>query len=655
MSSPNRRILSLLAAVFLLALSCGILLALSELISNGYIRQGMFLLAILRLRDCVNISFLVFPLILPLFLLAARARNCSKERLLRLAAAFLACSLLLFSVVVLFRRVTNYSLLPAIRFLHRSLSDPDRREPLLAYLADFLSRNTGLVVRIGLILFGALLLIPVFLVLSRRLDWTRIAKPFRGTRIRKVAAGLLVALACLNVSVFFHQKTVRPTGPDIILIYLDALRADHLGCYGYHRDTSPSIDRLAGAGVLFRNVVSQASSTFPSVHSGLTSKYASTFLDAHACLPAKHLTLAECLKNHGYRTLAISSSPVVTKSNTTHSLGGFEQGFDLFDESVAYGVDWNWQWRSPEGVVEKALGWIEKSDRPFFLFLYIMDPHSDYRCPEPYHSRFDPDYRGRKEVEDGQMAFFAAEILKGSESRLDRRDIEHFVALYDGEVAYADSEIGRLLKSLEKRNRLDETLVVLTSDHGEEFLEHGGVHHGYTLYNEVTRVPLVVRYPPQIPQSRVIDDRLVQSIDMAPTILEIAGIEKPAGMQGESLMPLIRNSEASWREYALSETPFTDMKALTKGKWKYIYSLGTRPLAPVHRITQAQGGRLYNLEEDPGELRDVYSENPELARDLHAILLGLLPEAERNRLGENQEIEMHTHVKEQLKSLGYLQ
>jgi arylsulfatase A-like enzyme len=120
-------------------------------------------------------------------------------------------------------------------------------------------------------------------------------------------------------------------------------------------------------------------------------------------------------------------------------------------------------------------------------------------------------------------------------------------------------------------------------------------------------------------------------------------------------MPLIRNSEASWREYALSETPFTDMKALTKGKWKYIYALGSRPLAPVHRITQAQGGRLYNLEEDPGELRDVYSENPELARDLHAILLGLLPEAERNRLGENQEIEMHTHVKEQLKSLGYLQ
>jgi arylsulfatase A-like enzyme len=153
----------------------------------------------------------------------------------------------------------------------------------------------------------------------------------------------------------------------------------------------------------------------------------------------------------------------------------------------------------------------------------------------------------------------------------------------------------------------------------------------------------------------VIDQRIVQSIDMAPTILEIAGIEKPAAMQGESLMPLIRDGEAPWREYALSETPFTDMKALTKGKWKYIYSLGTKPLAPVRRVTLSQGGHLYNLEEDPGELRDVYSENREIAGDLHAILLHLLPEAERNRLTKNQEIELHTHVKEQLKSLGYLQ
>ncbi len=655
MSSRKQSILSLSAAAFLLAAFAGILVSLAGLLNHGYLGQGMYRLAAMVLRDGLNTSFLFFPLILPFFLLAAAFGRDSKGRLLQLGAAFVGCSLLVFSVGVLFRRVTNYSFLSAVRFLHRSLSDPERKEFLLAYLRDFVSQNTGLVIQIGAILLVTLLLIPALVLLSRRLDWKGAADSLGGTRTRTAAALLLTLVGILNMALFVHEQSSRPEGPDIILIYMDALRADHLGCYGYHRKTSPSIDRLAEEGALFRTVVAQASSTFPSVHSTLTSKYASSFLDAHACLPSKHLTLAECLKNHGYRTLAISSSPVVTKSNTAYSLGGFEQGFDLFDESVAHGTEWNWQWRNPEGVITKALEWIEVTDSPFFLFLYIMDPHSDYRCPEPYHSRFDPDYSGKEEVEKGQMAYFADEILKGSESTLDDRDMDHFEALYDGEIAYGDNEIGKLLRVLDETGRSDDTLVLLTSDHGEEFLEHGGVHHGYTLFNEVIRVPLVLRYPPAIPKGTVIDGRIVQSLDVVPTILDIAGIERPETMQGESLMPLIRDGEAAFREYALSETPFTDMKAVTRGKWKYIYSLGTKTLAPVERINQSRGARLYNLDEDPGELRDVSSENPEIARDLHSLLLRLLPEAERTRLVENQEIEMHEAVKEQLKSLGYLQ
>jgi arylsulfatase A-like enzyme len=459
----------------------------------------------------------------------------------------------------------------------------------------------------------------------------------------------------LNLAVSLEGVLFKADGPDIILIYLDALRADHLGCNGYPRNTSPSIDRLARGGARFGNVISQAPSTFPSVHSALTSKVASHFLDANACLPPKHLTLAECLKNRGYTTVAVSSSPVVTKSNTAYSLGGFEQGFEVFDESVSYGQDWNWQWRSPEGVIEKALEWIDTADRPLFLFLYIMDPHSDYRSPEPFNSLFDPGYRGREAVEMGKVASFEEATLMGLDPGLDEKDIRHLVALYDGEIAYADSQVGRLVTWLRERNRLDDTLLVLTSDHGEEFLEHGGVQHGYTLYNEVIRVPLILRYPPRIPEGTVIEDRIVQSLDVAPTVLDLAGIEKPAYMQGQSLVPLIRGIESDWRPYAISESPFADKKALITGKWKYIYTPGTRPLNPVLRVEKAPGRSLHNLEDDPSELRDVYAENPEIGGRLHAILLRLLPEAERARLAAKKDLEVHPDVVEQLKSLGYLQ
>jgi len=640
-----------MAAVLLLALLTGLLLFLTDIVHQGYLRQKMFWLMALSLRHWLNVGLVLFLMLMPVFLFAARVLNASRKRLAQLGAGFLSISILLLSAGLLLYRVTNYPFPPVLKYLHTSLSDPGRREILFKYLADHSSSNPGFIYQAAGALIGILVLFLVILVLFFRLDWERISQSFRGTHIRRSAIALLVCLLCLNLAVSLERALFRADGPDIILIYLDALRADHLGCSGYPRNTSPSIDRLAGEGARFGNVISQAPSTFPSVHSALTSKVASYFLDANACLPPKHLTLAECLQNYGYTTVAISSSPVVTKSNTAYSLGGFEQGFEVFDESVSYGQEWNWQWRSPEGVIQKALERIDRADRPLFLFLYIMDPHSDYRSPEPFNSLFDPGYRGKEAVEMGKVASFEEETLMG----LDERDIRHLVALYDGEIAYADSQVGRLVAWLRERDRLDDTLLVLTSDHGEEFLEHGGVQHGYTLYNEVIRVPLILRYPPGIPEGTVIEDRIIQSLDVAPTVLDLAGIEKPADMQGRSLVPLIRGIEPDWRPYAISESPFADKKALITGKWKYIYTPGTRPLNPVLRVEKAPGRSLHNLEDDPRELRDVYAENPEIGGKLHAILLRLLPEAERARLAAKRDLEVHPDVVEQLKSLEYLQ
>jgi arylsulfatase A-like enzyme len=655
MGPIQRRILSVSAGCLLLALFAGLLLCLMELLQQGYLSQKMFRLAALSLRHWLNASLLVFLVLLPVCLFVAMVLKASRERLVQLGAGFVSISFLLFSGGMLLHRVTHYPLPPVLRYLRAALSDAGKREVLQKYLADYSAKNPGFIHQAVWGSIGILLLFLVVLVLFLRLDWDRIARPFRGDRIRRAGFVLAVLLLCLNVAVLVDREAFKAKGPDIVLIYLDALRSDHLGCNGYPRDTSPFIDRLAGEGARFANVVSQASSTFPSVHSALTSKVASHFLDANACLPPRHLTLAECLKNRGYATVGISSSPVVTKSNTAYSLGGFEQGFDVYDESIAYGEAWNWQWRSPEGVIEKALDAIEQADRPLFLFLYIMDPHSDYRCPEPFNSRFDPGYSGKEAVEKGQAGSFEERTLSGEDPGLDEADIRHLVALYDGEIAYADSQVGRLVERLREKNRLDDTILVLTSDHGEEFLEHGGVQHGHTLYNEVIRVPLIIRYPPRIPEGTVLERRIVQSLDMTPTLLDLADITIPAEMQGESLMPLVQDSESPRREFAVSESPFADLKAVVTGKWKYIYTSGTRPLKPSLRSAQAPGGRLYDLEQDPGELRDVSSEHPEIAAGLHAALLDALPESERERLAAQKDLQIHPDVREQLKSLGYLQ
>ncbi len=655
MGPVQRRILSVSAGCLLLALFAGLLLCLMELLQQGYLSQKMFRLAALSLQHWLNTSLLVFLVLLPVCLFVAMVLKASRKRLVQLGAGFVSISFLLFSGGMLLHRVTHYPLPPVLRYLHTSLSDAGKRETLLEYLADYSAKNPGFIHQAVWGAVGILVLFLVVLVLFLRLDWERISRPFQGDRIRRAGLVLAGLLLCLNVAVLVDREVFKQKGPDIILIYMDALRADHLGCNGYDRDTSPTIDRLAGEGARFANVVSQASSTFPSVHSALTSKVASHFLDANACLPPRHLTLAECLKNHGYTTVGISSSPVVTKSNTAYSLGGFEQGFDVYDESVAYGEEWNWQWRSPEGVIEKALDVIELADRPLFLFLYIMDPHSDYHCPEPFNSRFDPGYSGKEAVEKGRVGSFEERILSGEDPELDEADIRHLVALYDGEIAYADSQVGRLVTLLRERNRLDDTILVLTSDHGEEFLEHGGVQHGYTLYEEAIRVPLVIRYPPRIPKATVIEGSIVQSLDMTPTLLDLAGIKRHAEMQGESLMPLVLGFQAPRREFAVSESPFADIKAVVTQKWKYIYTSGTRPLKPNLRPAQAPGGRLYDLENDPGELCEVSSNRPEIAKELHTILLDALPESERERLSAQKDLEMHPAVREQLKSLGYLQ
>ena len=325
--------------------------------------------------------------------------------------------------------------------------------------------------------------------------------------------------------------TRAPEGtPNVILISIDSLRADHLGCYGYPRDTSPHIDRLAREGALFEYAIASTSWTLPSHMSMFTSLYDSLHgvEDSRKRLVIDHPLLAEVMKEAGYRTAGFYSGPLL------HPGYGFVHGFEEYVNCTSY--PWAGEQEIKEFVAqrrktrslakaditnpriyEKVTGWMEeKMKEPFFLFIHYWDVHYDYIPPDPYDKMFDPGYEGELDVRE----------LEGNESihaDMARGDLEHLIALYDGEIRWTDEWIGRLMEMLRTKGLLDRTLIVLTADHGEEFFEHGAKGHGKSLYDETIRVPLIVRLPGVVEAGLRISQQ-VRTIDIYPTVLDIARV-----------------------------------------------------------------------------------------------------------------------------------
>jgi arylsulfatase A-like enzyme len=505
----------------------------------------------------------------------------------------------------------------------------------------------------GISLVVTLCAFALFYMVSRREGLVRrIGYPLRVTVILLVLAG-----AVLNAYGIHHRCPGIDRRPNIIFIFFDALRADHLGCYGYERDTSPCIDEIAGGGIRCKNVYAQGSATCPSVHCIVASQYANSFYKEGVrdkiALGEEYLTVAEVLKNYGYFTVGITSSPIVTRRGTSFGCGGFEQGFDHFDSSACFGKEYNWQYRSPEGVIEKSLAWLRRNrGKKFFMLLYIMDPHDRYVPPAPYNKLYDPDYRGKSLVEEGVAAPYQERQLYGKPVDLDSRDIRHFIAMYDGEIRYADATLARLWGYLKTTGLLNKTLVVVMSDHGEEFYDHGGLKHNHTLYNELISVPVIFHYEGSTPRGIVVDGEILQAIDVVPTILDYAGIPKPSVMQGESILTLLGRRDGPWRDYALSENLFIGAKAFITKEWKYIHHFGS---GAGYCEKYTAGSELYNVMDDPKERNSLCEAFPDRARHLHERMMAVLPASERERLGEGAVIELDQSARQRLRALGYVQ
>jgi arylsulfatase A-like enzyme len=377
-----------------------------------------------------------------------------------------------------------------------------------------------------------------------------------------------------------HDRARYGRARGVVLISIDTLRRDHLSLYGYRRKTTPALDELGEASVVFEDAVSTSSWTLPAHGSLLTALYPSAHggVTLHTGLPRGLPSLQESLRRAGFFTQAIVSHLYLSP------FYGFDDGFDRH----RYLPD-----RRAKELTDRAIGFLRsRGDRDFFLFLHYYDPHWHYDPPPPYDRTFDPSYRGQATGIWWDFKERTAESIREEELR-------HILALYDGEILYTDRQVERLLREMKRLGLFDPAVVVVTSDHGEEFLDHGAWEHQKTLYEEQLRVPLLLKLPNGEGRGVRID-RQVRLVDVAPTVLEAVGVGAPPSFHGQSLLPLVRG-QADFPTEAWAETEHT-----LDGRHKLALRRGARGRKWI--LTSGKAGstvELYDLAADPAERTDL--------------------------------------------------
>lgn len=442
-----------------------------------------------------------------------------------------------------------------------------------------------------------------------------------------IVVGLAFGLAACSAS----RTATGPPRPEIVvLVSIDTLRADHLSSYGYARKTSPLLDRLAAEGTLFEDAMTPAPWTLPAHASLLTGLYPSRHgLKAHdRYLPAKIQTLAQVLAQRGFVTAAVVNS---------HNLSprfGLERGFRefLYLEEAANRRD------PTRRIMDQAIDWLRRfGSGRLFLFVHSYDVHSDYTSQESYEREWLAPYRGPADGTTQQLMAFRDGKLK-----LGPQDARHLVDLYDAGIRQMDDELLRLVEFLRAGALLDRTLLLITSDHGEEFLERGGVLHGRTQFQEVVRVPLILRGPGILAGRRIAAP--VSLLDVMPTLLSQLGLPVPEGLDGEDVSKLLQGEAGRLSQRLLfGEADHNNAqpditRAVRRGSLKLIYD----------RLTEKH--RLFDLSADPGEVKDIAGANGELARGLLEPLRRFL--AIRGEPGTP--LKLTPQEIERLRSLGYL-
>jgi len=439
----------------------------------------------------------------------------------------------------------------------------------------------------------------------------------------------LAAVVLAALALYFLAQARRPVAPrealrrvwsrngtdrpNVVLITLDTTRADHLGCYGDAAASTPAIDALAQGGVLFSQAATPAPLTLPahsSIMTGLYPTYHGVRLNGVTALGQDRTTLAEVFQARGYQTAAFVAAFVVD------GRWGLNQGFgtydDQFDLAKYKRLDLAAVQRPGNQVMDAALKWLDgRRDRPFFTWIHLYDPHTPYDPPEPFRSRF-----GGRGLE----------------------------GLYDGEIAFADQQVGRLVSWLRQANLDQRTIVVVAGDHGEGLGSHGEGTHGYFIYDYAVHVPFIVSAPVQGLQGVRVDEQ-VSLVDVFPTVLELAGVERKEKVHGRSLVAAMfkREPPRELPAYSESMTPslqfgWAALRSIRSGRYKFI---------------QAPRPELYDLQADPGEADNIYAARPAIASGMSRELAQITEETGRNAPAP-EAANLDRETMERLAALGYV-
>ena len=420
-----------------------------------------------------------------------------------------------------------------------------------------------------------------------------------------------------------HDRAAYGLKRGVIFISIDTLRRDHVGAYGYAKPTTPNLDALARRGVLAADAVSVSSWTLPSHLSMLTSTLPGTHggTDMKQGFNRSVPSVAEILRGLGVATHAVTSHLYVSKTY------GLEAGFD----SMNFRQD-----RLAENVANHAMDLVDRfGDRPFFMFLHFYDPHWHYAPPPDVLKIFESSYAGTLTGNLKDFQNLRPEQVKP-------KDLEHLLALYDGEIRYTDNEIGRLLAHLKERGADRNTLMVVTSDHGEEFLDHGSWEHQKTLYEEVIRIPLIVSGPGVAARR---EGQPVSLLDIAPTILDYLSVKPAPSMRGVSLLRPVGEFREMYGEtdHTLDGTRLSFVRGGSKS-WKAI--LRSDPAKQKEASSE-----WYDLAADPAERTNrPPAEALRVSIEMRARDLGL-----KSRSGvAKKAVELSDEQKEKLRALGYV-
>jgi arylsulfatase A-like enzyme len=424
--------------------------------------------------------------------------------------------------------------------------------------------------------------------------------------------------------------------PNIILIVVDTLRADHLSCYGYHRNTTPNIDQLASNSVLFKNAIATAPWTLPSIASIMTSQYPSVLgvNENITAIDNRFPMLAEKLKELDYTTCGIVSHVLVAANL------GFGKGFDYYSDKDFI----NHKETSSAEITNKAASFLQKDQqKPFFLFLHYFDPHYYYLLHEKYN--YYPSYTGK--IRSGHPIL----DLWRMRQKLSEDDINYLVALYDSEISFTDQYIGQLLSMLKKQNCFDNSIIIITADHGEEFMERGWIGHTITLHQELIRVPLIIKFPDKASQ---IVDHPISLIDIVPTIYDKLGLQIPYSFDGQ---PLDLSQKKTTKTNPIFSETF------------YSLNYGSKPAEPIAFRSLILGQKkliydhlkdskkIFNLSSDPHEQHNLLDQNRKEDKTLTDLLFKWIKYIDEKRgqgpVYQGEEL-LTPEQRKKLETLGYL-